>query len=295
MIEDIYNKLKIELEKKREEIESTIINAGRAYINRNNAEKKLEILQENAEEQKKNFELECEKLNQSIEKEKKFKKFLKEKQKEELELKRLKDEIVENERIIKEKTMNNEAIRKEYKQSSEKELQIKEAFERISKETGIKDCKDLVEVFKELHLKNTRMNSYVKDLSNELEEIDRKIAEVKEKISKYNTRGATKDIKKHEMKVNLSQKIVQEEKKKQILKVQYEKSLECMNVIKDYLGKLLESVGIPSDKIENLKNSAVTEENLMEYFGILEEKGIEIVSEYSRLIAEVGCLISIAN
>jgi uncharacterized small protein (DUF1192 family) len=48
------------------------------------------------------------------------------------------------------------------------------------------------------------MNMYVKDLGQELEEIDRKIAIVKEEIAKYNTKGATKDIKKHEMKVNLS-------------------------------------------------------------------------------------------
>lgn len=111
--------------------------------------------------------------------------------------------------IIDKKRENNETIKKEYKQSAEKELQIKQAFDRISKETGIKDCKDLVEIFKELHLKNTRMNTYVKDLDQELQEIDKKIASVKEEIAKYNTKGATKDIKKHEMKVNLSQKIVQ--------------------------------------------------------------------------------------
>lgn len=45
MIEDIYKKLKSELEKKRDEIETTIVNAGRAYINRNTAEKELEVSQ----------------------------------------------------------------------------------------------------------------------------------------------------------------------------------------------------------------------------------------------------------
>ena len=209
VIEDIYKKLKSELEKKRGEIEETIVNAGRAYINRNTAEKNLEDLQEKAEEQKQRFEEECERLNKSIEREKKFKKFLKEKQKEEEELKRLKEEIEENQRIIEKKKENNEAIKRDYQQSAQKELQIKEAFKRISEETGIKDCKDLVKIFKDLHLKNTRMNVYVQDLGKELEEIDKKIASVKEEISRYNTRGATKDIKKHEMKVNLSQKIVQ--------------------------------------------------------------------------------------
>lgn len=57
------------------------------------------------------------------------------------------------------------------------------------------------------------MNKYVEELSEKLEEIDRKIETAKQEISKYNTRGATKDIEKHKMKVDLSQKIVQEEKK----------------------------------------------------------------------------------
>ena len=245
------------------------------------------MLQEKAEDHKKNFEIECEKLNNSIEKEKKFKKFLKEKQKEEKMLDKLKEEIAENNKIIREKRKNNEEIRKEYTQSSEKELQIKQAFEDISKETGIKNCKELVGAFKELHLKNTRMNAYVADLSKQLKEIDQEIDKAKNDIATYNTKGATKDIKKHELKVNLSQKIVQEEKKKEILKVQYEKSLESMNIIKEYLGKLLENIGIDQEKIDNLKDSAVTEENLMEYFGILEEKGLEIVGQYSKLIAEV--------
>ena len=64
-----------------------------------------------------------------------------------------------------------------------------------------------------------------------------------------------------------------------------------MNVIKEYLEKLLENVGVDEKKIEHLKTSAVSEEHLMEYFGILEDKGIEIVSEYARLIAEVSFMI----
>ena len=59
-----------------------------------------------------------------------------------------------------------------------------------------------------------------------------------------------------------------------------------MQIIKGYLENILEAIGVPADQITGLKNSAVTEENLMHYFGILEQKGIEIVSEYSKLIAE---------
>eukprot|EP01017_Pseudomicrothorax_dubius_P049910 TRINITY_DN9354_c0_g1_i3.p1 TRINITY_DN9354_c0_g1~~TRINITY_DN9354_c0_g1_i3.p1 ORF type:complete len:160 (-),score=63.61 TRINITY_DN9354_c0_g1_i3:32-472(-) len=55
---------------------------------------------------------------------------------------------------------------------------------------------------------------------------------------------------------------------------------------KENLEKVFEAVEMDAGTIEQLKNSAVTEENMMHFLGLLEQKGIEIISEYSRLIAE---------
>lgn len=54
--------------------------------------------------------------------------------------------------IIKEKTASNAMIDQEYMLSAQKETEIKEAFERIKKETGInghkdKESKELLSVF----------------------------------------------------------------------------------------------------------------------------------------------------
>jgi hypothetical protein len=35
------------------------------------------------------------------------------------------------------------------------------------------------------------------------------------------------------------------------------------------------------------ENAAITEENMMNFLGMLEHKGIEIVNEYAKLLAEV--------
>jgi hypothetical protein len=37
----------------------------------------------------------------------------------------------------------------------------------------------------------------------------------------------------------------------------------------------------------SIENSAITEENMIYFLGILEQKGIDAISEYARLIAEV--------
>ncbi len=39
-----------------------------------------------------------------------------------------------------------------------------------------------------------------------------------------------------------------------------------------------------------VENCALTEENLMEFLGILEKKGLDIITEYARLLAEVRLL-----
>jgi len=39
--------------------------------------------------------------------------------------------------------------------------------------------------------------------------------------------------------------------------------------------------------VAKIRNSALTEDNMIEFIGFLEQKGINLVAEYSRLLAEV--------
>ena len=46
------------------------------------------------------------------------------------------------------------------------------------------------------------------------------------------------------------------------------------------------SIGVDEKAVEELRNAAITEENITKFLGILEEKGIDVITEYARLIAE---------
>ena len=59
-----------------------------------------------------------------------------------------------------------------------------------------------------------------------------------------------------------------------------------LKLIKSYLINVMVSIGIDENIVQELKNSAITEENITKFLGILEEKGIEVITEYARLIAE---------
>ena len=86
----------------------------------------------------------------------------------------------------------------------------------------------------------------------------------------------------YSFKQTLMNKIQQEEKRKQILKIQYEKSLETIGLIKSYLENVFVAIDIDPDIIEKLRMSAITEENMIYFLGKLEEKGNLIKLKESR-------------
>mgnify|MGYP001172755442 FL=1 len=47
------------------------------------------------------------------------------------------------------------------------------------------------------------------------------------------------------------------------------------------------SIGADDELLSKIRNSALTEENMIEFIGILEQRGLDIIGEYSRLLAEV--------
>ena len=90
----------------------------------------------------------------------------------------------------------------------------------------------------------------------------------------YSTKGATSDNQRRELKIvkkkpifeknhlyflnffqALTNKIQQEEKKKAILKAQYEKSIETINLIKGYLENVFSAIDVEPEIIEKLSKN----------------------------------------
>ena len=63
-------------------------------------------------------------------------------------------QIRKNQEYIRKKTLENDQINKDYQESAKKELEIREAFEKIRKETGINSFDELLPLFQNLHNKN---------------------------------------------------------------------------------------------------------------------------------------------
>ena len=100
-------------------------------------------------------------------------------------------------------------------------MEIREAFEKVKKETGIQKFEDLLPLFKDLHEKNNTIQLFVDELTEELQMLDGKIEGVKREIDIYNSDGKSGNLEKSQLKEELKNQIEEEEKKNQILEIQY--------------------------------------------------------------------------
>jgi len=286
VLEQVHEKLEDELKAKQERVEQTIQNAGYAYIKRNEAEKDLKDLKEEAIQSKKDFEVEMEKVKIELQEVEKFKEFINGKTKEKKELENLKAAIAKTKKKIEEKEKSNALMEKEYNLSAKKEEEIKSAFEKIMEKTGIKKPEDLLIVFSSLYEKNQTMEKFVQELNEEIEDLNSEISFVKQQIQHYSVKGATTNNQKRKEKTDIIKKLANEDKKKKLYKVHYSKLIETLNVLKDIIEKVFVSIGADDQMVAKIRNSALTEDNMIEFIGFLEQKGINLVAEYSRLLAE---------
>lgn len=82
-------------------------------------------------------------------------------------------------------------------------MEIREAFEKVKKETGIQKFEDLLPLFKNLHEKNNTIQLFVDELTEELECLDQKIETVKRDIEVYNSDGQSGNLEKSQLKEDL--------------------------------------------------------------------------------------------
>ena len=95
-----YRNLERELKERNERIESTILEAGRAHINKNMAEDELRRIKMEERKQRKEFETEFVAVSKEMKNIRRFKEFLKQKKKERTKLEAIEREIVEHRNLI---------------------------------------------------------------------------------------------------------------------------------------------------------------------------------------------------
>ena len=98
--------------------------------------------------------------------------------------------------------------------------------------------------------------------------------------------GATYDTEKRKKKVKLKQKLLREADQMKKLKVRYKQQLSTLDYVKNQLLEVMKMVGIDEKIWGKLQADVLTEGNTQGFLGILEDKSLDVITEYARLIAE---------
>lgn len=209
--------------------------ANTAYEERDRAQEKLATLIQQAEREKIEFDKEMQQVNSSIEKYKDLREFMINKEKEKADLekmnidhKNINDDDLQIEKLNPAKDKQNITS----STSLEKVESYEETFAKIEAATGIHDIDELVNTFIKAEENNFTLFKFVNDLSNDIENTEQQINEMKIELSQYMGKGQSNDNQRRLLLDDLEEKLLKTEKKAGQLEIEFQKALKKIELIK---------------------------------------------------------------
>jgi chromosome segregation ATPase len=296
VFDGIYNKLARELQRKKSEMNSLMDETNAAYSIRNTAQAEMNHLKEVADREQQHFEEEWKKLGGIIEKDRKMKDFIN-RQAVSRSSRPGVDPAVEEEAALRKRVTQGAwsiaTDKASIHLSMEKVQAYEEAFAKIQKATRITDMDALVDTFVKAEDQNFSLFNYVNDLANEIEKVEEKIEQVNGEIEKYRGKGEAADLARKKTMAELDEKLKKNVDKTQSAQAKFSESSKTLNALKSGIGHIFQRLGCGNNSkaSEILGNAGVTESNMMQYLGLIEQRTNELLQLYHAHREELGPLI----
>eukprot|EP00960_Hanusia_phi_P077045 768641-Hanusia_phi.AAC.4 len=300
--DQIYKKLEKDLSEKKSEMQKIIEMSNVAYEVRDKAQQEMAMLKIQADREQASFEAEWKELGKLIEDDRKMKELMRQREKAGIgsngkfeDEDKLRKKIMKgNTSISKDKAAQQAALHKV--QSYE------EAFAKIQASTGISDIDELVATFIEAEDKNFSLFNYVNELNNEVEKLEEQIADTRSEIEKHRGKGQNNDNQRKQILIDLEDKLAKTEAKAEQFEARASKTMQTMNVLKQgiqvrqsemcllppqlaltlLLQDTFNKIGCNAELVNAVAgNQGVTESNMMQYLGIIEQRTNEILQMYT--------------
>jgi chromosome segregation ATPase len=290
----IYNKLNRELDAKKRAMNDIMTEANHAYEQRNTAQMEMIHLKEQADREQLHFEEEWKQLGVLIDKDRKMKDFMnKSKERERMIGGKGVDPAIEEEQTLRKKVTKGAwgiaADKANIHLSMEKVQSYEEAFAKIQKATKITDIDELVHTFVHAEDQNFSLFNYVNDLSNEIEKLEEQISTVKSETTKYRGAGENNDAARKKLIAELEAKLTKNHAKARTAEERFASSSKTLHSLKAGVGNIFQRLGCANIAAsELLGNAGVTESNMMQYLGIIEQRTNELLTLYQAHRVEAG-------
>ena len=277
VFENIYNSLEEECSTKEKEKELLKEEKKKAIDKRDAARKKLEELKKTkkkAEIELEAFGKDWQELERIIEKESKFTELL------EPSDARLSEKEAQQAALNKSSlpAIKDKAL---IKQSVKMVEQYAEAFKKIEEATGITDIEALVNTFIEAEKHNYSLFNYVNELANEIEKLEKQIAQTKQDIEEYKGQGIRTENQRKKIMSDLEVKLSHTEARAEAYERKYLKTMDTINTLKKGVEEILEKIGCNNAAVEEMMlTQGVNESNLMQCLSIIELRTNEVLQMY---------------
>lgn len=122
------------------------------------------------------------------------------------------------------------------------------------------------------------------------------IADIKTEIEKYRGQGLNTDNQRKKILKDLEERLARTEQKAEQYEKKYDAAMKTVNALKQGIQSIFNKIGCNTPaNMEMLGNEGVTEANMMQYLGIIEQRTNEILQLYAATQARDGVIDAQGN
>jgi len=168
--------------------------------------------------------------------------------------------------------------------SIEKVQNFEEAFNKIKAATGISDIEELVSTFCKNEEQNFSLFNYVNEQTNDIEKLEEQIQQLKDEEAKY-AQESGDDVNQHKQLLrDLEMRLQSTESMAERYEQKCTESQKTINSLKMGIQSIFHRIGCNTSAMsEMLADSNVTEANMMQYLGSIEQRTNEILQQYAAI------------
>jgi len=318
VFDGIYKKLEGDLIAIKNEMGAIIHEANAAYVARDYAQSEMLRLKAEADGEQKQFEKEWKELTKLIDEDQKMKDLLIHKDRENMNDAVVTSVLEQEQNLRKKLSKGAWQIVKDkahIHMAQEKVKGYRDSFDKISTATAIHDIDLLVTTFIAAEEHNFKLFNQVNKLSNEMERVEEQIASTQRDILLItgadhddgaddgdedeedeqrdgDDDGATGPSNQRQAILSdLKNRIKSTEAMTTRYKNEYQESLRTMAGLKDGISSILSKVGIDHNNkpmMDMLNSTGVTESNVMEILGVIEQKTNDLIARFQSVSSAAG-------
>ena len=301
VFDDIYEKLQHELKEKKLEMGNVIEVSNKAFEARDRAVHEMARLKTQANKEQAAFESEFAELGKQIEHDRRVKEFMRhraddsEARAAEISRRAALAEADSNKKLIKSKwTFAKDRVSQGI--TAARVNSYAAAFATVAEFTGESDVEKLVEQFVNAENENFRLFSYVNRLNGEIEKLEEQIAGLTEEIAERRGEGGARDAKKARAVRALDERLRRAQSRARRCDREYAAAAKTMARLKDGARRVFDEIGCDTEVNRALLGEeGVTDQNVMQYLGVIEQRTNEILQMFAASRMSRGRSRSVAD